>query len=149
MQPVLESGDPACLRVVDPAGVDHRDAHEPPGEAAHDIGADAAVQVDEVGAYPADQAGEPRDHQQVGVPVHGQIVDFCDPGRRGGQVAAARTGEPVLVSARGEPAQQVEDLKGPAVEMAASFDVQDPHGATPMSARAVASTSPTPMSRIH
>ena len=54
-------------------------------------------------------------------------------GRGGsGQVAAPRAGEQVLVAAGVQPSEQVQDLKGTAVEVAPALHMQDPHGACPI-----------------
>ncbi len=144
MEPVLERDQPPRLRIVHPPRVDHGHPGETRRDPPHQVRPDAAVQVHQVRALVTDQAGQAGHQQQVRVAVHRQSPDPRDRCRGLPQGAARGAGEQVLVAARVQAAQQVQDLEGTAVEVPAALHMQDPQGAVPSTAWAAARTSPTP-----
>jgi hypothetical protein len=100
---------------------------KPPGEAAHDVGANAAVKMQKVGLGGADQSVQPWDEQCIHVATHGQAMDLGEWPGRPGDIAALATSQEILDAPAVQPFHQVKDLQGAAVEIAAAFDVEDFH----------------------
>ena len=73
MQPVFERHGQAAFGVVLTPGMHRGHAGQPRGDAAHDIGADAAVQVNDIGARGANQPMEADDEAEIQITAH---VDF-------------------------------------------------------------------------
>jgi hypothetical protein len=147
-EPVLERDQPARLGVVDPAGMDDRHTAQARSDAAHDVGTDAAVQMHQVRSARTDQASQTDDHRQVQIAPHRQAIDPRN--GRGGlrQGTSGGAGEQIFMTACGKPAQQVQDLIGPAVEVTPALDMEDPHGATPSAPRAASRISSIVIRRI-
>ena len=114
--------------------MDHRHPGQPCRDPAHDIGADAAVQMHQIRPAGANQPVQTPNHQQIGIPMHRQTMHLGEGRRRLGQRTAARTGQQILMPPRRQPTQQMQHLEGPAVEMTPALDMQNLHARNTSSA---------------
>jgi len=113
--------------VVHPTAEHHGDALQPACQCAPEVGAAAAVQVDDIRARLANQGTQATQQAHIGVALHGHGVHLCMFGTGLGHGTADGAGQHVLNPLCFEAAHQKDHLQGATVQVHACFHMQHLH----------------------
>jgi hypothetical protein len=148
MQPILDRHHPARLGIIHAAGMNHRHTGPAGGNRAHDIGSDAAMQMHQIRRAAPDQIPQASNHRNIQIAAHGQRMHLGKAGGALGQFATNAAGQQVIHALPDQPLQQIQHLLRTAVQIRATFYMQNSHHWIPGNAYSACNTSSTPMSRM-
>ena len=124
MQPILETNGQAAFGIVLATGMDHGNSSQSCRNAAHDVGTDATMQVNNIWPGIPDDPVKPGNEAHIQIPLHFDRMDLSQRQSGLSQRAAGSASEDIVDASCLETLHQQQNLMRTAIQVSPALDMK-------------------------